>query len=145
MNQSIMDIIHSYLCSLWSKLANTWWLCGHHGRWGSDISVVIWRWWSQRRIDASRTGPQWLGLLWSLQLIHQTVHDIYAHWRWGVIVFINRASPGILITIYKHVQKCLQHRNRCKFFFSPIKDTFSAVIFSGYKNYTVSIDVTVWV
>ena len=137
MTQSITDIIHSCKYSLRRKVANTWWLCGHHGRWRGDISVVVWWWWSQRRIDASCTRPHCLGLLWSLQLIHQTVHNIYANWRRGVIVFIDRASPCILITVYKHVQECLQNRNRCCNFCLPINDNISV----GDKNYTVIINV----
>lgn len=94
-----------------TKLAITWWLGGHHGWWGSYISVVIWRWWSKRRIYPSRSTPHCLWLLLRLQLIHQTVHHVYTH-RWGrVIIFIDGASASILITVYKHVQECLHRGN----------------------------------
>lgn len=115
MTQAIQDVIHSQKCGQTpgTKLAVTWWLGGHHGRWGSYISVVIWRWWCKRGIDASRTPSHSLWLLLSLQLVHQTVHHVYTHRRGWVIIFIDRTSSSILITVYKHVQECL-HREKIR-------------------------------
>lgn len=92
----------SWRCSV------TWWLGGHHGWRGSYIGVV--RRWRRRegRVYSSCATSNWLLWRLSLQLVHQTVHHIYAHWWGWIIIFIDRTSASILIAVHKHVQECLE-------------------------------------
>lgn len=71
--------------------------------------MVIWRRRGERRIYAScATSHILLLLLLRLQLVHESVHDVYTHRRGRVVVFIDGAPAGILIAVYKHVQESLE-------------------------------------
>lgn len=83
----------------------TWGLSRHHGGRGRDVGLVVW-WRGERGEDASCGTPH--GLRLRLQLIHQRVHHVDAHWRGWVVVLVDRASTGVLVAVHEHVQEGLE-------------------------------------
>lgn len=75
---------------------HTWRLCCYHGRWGRHMV---------------RVGGRCEGWIhpsaWRLRLGMGHEGVIHAYWGRRVVVLIDRASTGVLVTIHKHVQERL--------------------------------------
>ncbi len=75
----------------------TWRLCCHHGRWGRHVVRV------GGRCEGWINPPAWR---LRLGVRHEGV--IYAYRGGRVVVLVDRASAGVLVTIHKHVQERLR-------------------------------------
>lgn len=67
---------------------------------------------------------------------------IHAYWGGRVVVLVDRASAGVLVTIHKHVQECLQSRGRIETFnyLGIVKKTIGPVTDSHHPSAT-AVDV----
>lgn len=87
----------------------TWGLGGHHGGRGRDVGLVV-GWRGKGGVDAPSGAPH--GLRLRLQLIHQRVHHVDAHWRGRVVILVDGASTGVLVAVHEHIQESLVRRGK---------------------------------
>lgn len=67
---------------------------------------------------------------------------IYAYRGGRVVVLVDRASAGVLVTIHKHVQERLQPRGRVETFnyFGVVKKTIGSIT-DGHHTSATAVDV----